>query len=198
MMLSLSDISFNYGKNQILKDVSLDLEGGGLYGLVGENGSGKTTLLRIIIGELRNYTGEVKIKGTIGYCPQKTLLFPELTVLENFKYFAAAYGITQEFDLVSDALMDQFNFSYYKKHLVKQLSGGTQQKLNLSLALLHDPDILILDEPYSGYDWDTYLKFLDYTDKAVSAGKTIIIVTHMLAERQRYNKIFTLQEGQLS
>lgn len=172
---------------------------GSLYGIVGENGSGKSTLLKIIVGEWKSDSGSIHLSGRIGYCPQQTLLFSQLTVNEHFRYFAAAYSLDKKtWTARSELLMEHFNFNKYKKDRIANLSGGTQQKLNLAIALLHLPNILILDEPYNGFDWDTYQRFWSYTYKLQKEGCAILIVTHLLTEKNRFDKIYNLEEGVLS
>jgi len=163
-----------------------------------ENGSGKSTLLKIIAGEWKADQGMVSVAGRIGYCPQKSLLFSQLTVEEHFRYFASAYRIENPMWVArSEMLMDYFNFRQYKKERISNLSGGTQQKLNLSLALLHQPDLLILDEPYNGFDWDTYMKFRAYADQLKSQGTAILMVTHLITEKEWFDKVYDLFNGHL-
>jgi ABC-2 type transport system ATP-binding protein len=95
-------------------------------------------------------------------------------------------------------LMNYFNFKKYQKEKIANLSGGTQQKLNLAIALLHHPKLLILDEPYSGFDWDTYLRFWDYTSQVRAGGAAILVVTHFLTEKERFDKVFNLEQGELT
>lgn len=172
---------------------------GSLVGVVGENGSGKSTLLRIITGELKCDSGTVIVKGHPGYCPQQSLLFSQLTVDEHFTYFASAYGIERDMMVErSESLMDFFRFKVYRKVRIANLSGGTQQKLNLAIALLHQPDLMILDEPYSGFDWDTYLRFWDYTTHLQQEGCAVLIVTHLLTEKEKFDRIYHLEQGTLS
>jgi ABC-type multidrug transport system ATPase subunit len=92
-------------------------------------------------------------------------------------------------------LLQTFNYDKFVDFKVHQLSGGTRQKLNLSLALLHNPDILILDEPYSGFDWDTYQHFLGFADQARTDGKCVIMVSHLVFERELFDSVFSLDEG---
>jgi ABC-2 type transport system ATP-binding protein len=162
-MLEVLNISKSFNHKQVLNQISFALNPGTLTGIIGENGSGKSTLLKIIIGELSADRGTVRMKGKVGYCPQESLVFPTLNVLENFLYFASAYGLENKTDnkwlLRSELLMDKFGLSPYAHQRVNTLSGGTRQKLNLSISLLHDPDICILDEPYGGFDWETYHHF---------------------------------------
>jgi len=199
MILKVENISKAFGKNNVLKKVSFEMSPSLLYGIVGENGSGKSTLLKIIVGEWEPDDGNISVEGRIGYCPQKTLLFTQLTVDENLEYFAAAYRISKG-DLFSrsESLMTAFNFKKYRRERVSNLSGGTQQKLNLSIALLHQPKLLILDEPYNGFDWDTYLKFWDYTNQLRKEGCAVLVVTHLLTETERFDKVYNLVEGVLT
>lgn len=199
MILKVENISKAFGRNKVLTGVSLEMNSALLYGIVGENGSGKSTLLKIIVGEWKPDQGKISVNGRIGYCPQGTLLFPLLTVDEHFRYFAAAYGIAKtELAGRSESLMNYFSFIKFRNQRIAGLSGGTQQKLSLSVALLHQPGLLILDEPYSGFDWDTYQRFWDLTDTLRKAGCAVLIVTHMLTEKNRFDRIFNLEQGQLS
>jgi len=198
MILEAENIAKSFGNKQILSDVSLEMNAGSLVGLVGENGSGKSTLLKIIVGQWRADTGRVNINGTFGYCPQQALIFPQLTVDEHFHYFSAAYRLQKNaWKPQYELLLDHFSFAKYRKEKVAELSGGTQQKLNLSLALLHRPNLLVLDEPYSGFDWDTYLRFWDFTARMREEGCAILVVTHFLNETGRFDRIYNLKNGAL-
>jgi len=198
MILKVKNIAKSFGSNIVLKNVSFEMNSSLLYGIVGENGSGKSTLLKIIVGEWKPDCGNVLVDGRLGYCPQKTLLFSQLTIDENLRYFTAAYGMDKA-DLVSrsESLMNVFNFKRYRKERISNLSGGTQQKLNLTIALLHQPKLLILDEPYNGFDLDTYLRFWDYRNQIRKEECAILIVTHFLTEKERFDKIYNLEEGEL-
>lgn len=196
MILKAENIAKSFGGKSVLKDISLNMHRGSLEGIVGENGSGKSTLLKIIVGRWKADIGSISINGKMGYCPQKILLFPQLTVDENFRYFSAAYKLRKKEYLKNrNTLMEYFNFKNFRNERTENLSGGTQQKLNLSIALLHQPDLLILDEPYNGFDWDTYLRFWDYTDNLKKNGCAILIVTHLISEKQRFDRIYNLEKG---
>lgn len=199
MILNVANISKSFGRIQVLNGVSCIMEPASVYGIVGENGSGKSTLLKIIVGEWKPDGGQVTCSGSIGYCPQKIMLFPQLTIDEHFRYFAKAYSLTgQHWKEQSEMLMDFFSFKKFRSERTERLSGGTQQKLNLAIALLHKPDILILDEPYSGFDWHTYLQFWHLTDQLRGEGCAILIVSHLIAERERFDQIFNLEMGVLT
>ena len=94
-----------------------------------------------------------------------------------------------------DALIDELGFRRYLDYRVEALSGGTRQKLNLSLALMHDPQLLLLDEPYAGFDWETYLRFWEMAERRRAEGMGILIVSHLLAERERLTRIYELRDG---
>jgi ABC-type multidrug transport system ATPase subunit len=201
-LLQAERIAKSFGSHRVLNDVSLEMRRGEIAGIVGENGAGKSTLLKILIGLLAPGAGKVFARGTIGYCPQEAVAFETLTVSENFQYFATAYGLRRNgnagsWKAAKEDLLGYFNFGQYENRLVSELSGGTKQKLNLSLALLHAPDILILDEPYAGFDWETYLRFWDYTEKLQAKGKSILIVSHLVNDRTKFDNLYALKEGHL-
>lgn len=200
MLLQVRDITKTLKRRKILQGISFDIDRGTLTGLVGENGAGKSTLVKIIVGLLKADRGHVVLRGSFGYCPQDSLVLDHLSVLENFQYFSTAYNLYLDkaaCQLRMDELMKTFHFAQFKRHLVSDLSGGTRQKLNLCLSLLHDPDVLFLDEPYSGFDWETYLTFWKVSEEMVKRGKTILVVTHFLHDHKKFDRIYTLKEGRL-
>jgi len=199
-MLKVSKLSKSYHGVHVLRDVSFHLRAGTLNGIIGENGAGKSTLLKIIVGELDADGGAVELGGSIGYCPQEPLVFPTLTINENFQYFAAAYGLDKATNGKSwtgrrNKLSKILKFDRYADRRVDKLSGGTVQKLNLSIALLNDPDILILDEPHDGFDWQTYQSFLEMMTELKAAGKCVILVSHFISELDDFDRVLTLDQG---
>lgn len=183
----------------VLSGATLEVGPGELVGLVGANGSGKSTLLQIVVGLLGRDAGSVERPDRLGYCPQTAMLWDKLTVDEHFALFARAYGMTdQERDRAVAALLDELQFVRYRGYRVEELSGGTRQKLNLALALMHEPQLLLLDEPYAGFDWETYLRFWEMSERRRDAGMGILIVSHLLAERERLDRIYTLRDGTTS
>ncbi|OFY61865.1 MAG: hypothetical protein A2V64_06420 [Bacteroidetes bacterium RBG_13_43_22] len=196
MIFKAENIVKSFGKKNVLRDVSFEMEKGSMYGIVGENGSGKSTLLKIIAGEWKADSGRVLFDGKLGYCPQDALLYSQLTIDENFRYFSAAYRIgKEELHNRCKELTEHFNYGKFSGEQISSLSGGTKQKLNLSIALLLQPDLLILDEPYNGFDWDTYLRFWEYTDRLLEKGCTILIVAHLLSEKERFDRIYKIESG---
>ena len=183
---------------RVLKGASLDVAPGELVGLVGENGSGKSTLMQIIVGLLGRDAGEVDRPARLGYCPQIPMLWDKLTVDEHFALFARAYGLEENAASVSvDRLVDELEFAKYRGYRTEELSGGTRQKLNLALSLMHEPELLLLDEPYSGFDWETYLRFWEMSERRRDAGMGILIVSHLLAERERLDRMFEIRDGRI-
>jgi ABC-2 type transport system ATP-binding protein len=180
----------------VLRGASLMVCSGELVGLVGENGSGKSTLMQIVVGLLARDGGQVERLGRLGYCPQVPMLWDKLTVDEHFALFARAYGMDDEARVHAVAeLLAELNFERYRSYRVEELSGGTRQKLNLALALMHEPRLLLLDEPYSGFDWETYLRFWEMAERRRSEGMGILIVSHFLTERERLDRVYELRGG---
>lgn len=198
-VLEVEHVARSFGRQKILVDASFTVDAGQLIGITGENGSGKSTLLKIITGVLKSDSGRVIRPVSMGYCPQEVLLFDQLTVLEHFKCWARGYGMKQvHWQERMELLLQQFQFKQHLDKLVEQLSGGTKQKLNLALALLHQPELLVLDEPYNGFDWETYLRFWSYAEGIVAAGQSVLVVSHFINDQQRFDRIFHLQNGVLS
>ncbi|MFJ8819665.1 ATP-binding cassette domain-containing protein [Amycolatopsis thermoflava] len=180
----------------VLTGASLVLRPGEVVGLVGENGSGKSTLMKILVGALAADAGEVRVSGRLGYCPQQPVLFERLTCDEHFELFGRAYRMSH--DRERRARRDIYRalgFERYAGTRTDQLSGGTLAKLNLALALLADPDVLLLDEPYAGFDWDTYLKFWDLVALRRQAGRSVLIISHFVADEERFDRIVNLRDG---
>jgi ABC-2 type transport system ATP-binding protein len=194
-VLQAHNLSKSYGRRQVLQGVSFTLQRGTLVGIVGENGAGKSTLLRILAGELPPDEGSDQITGRLGYCPQAVILSGVLTVDQHLDYFRAAYHLRD----ISRAneLVERLNYASYRQTPVSSLSGGTQQKLNLTLALMHDPDVLLLDEPYQGFDWETYLRFWDLADELRERGCAILVISHLVFDQQRFDQLYHLEQGRL-
>jgi len=123
------------------------------------------------------------------------ILHDGLTVNQHLDYFRAAYGLG---DLRrADELIERLGYSAYRPALVRTLSGGTKQKLNLTLALMHRPQVLLLDEPYQGFDWETYLRFWDLTGELRVQGCAVLVISHLFFEQHRFDVLYQLQQGQL-
>lgn len=194
-VLGVRDVCKAYRQRPVLRGVSLDLYPGQLVGIVGENGAGKSTLLRILAGDLAADSGTVERAGRLGCCPQETVLHQAFTVEQHLQFFQAAYGIS---DLTrAYELLQELTFRDYRHERVAVLSGGTRQKLNLVLALMHDPQVLLLDEPYQGFDWETYLRFWDLAAALRDRGCAVLVVSHLAYDASRLDILYRLEAGVL-
>ena len=191
--LVVTGVDKRYGRTTILEGVDLTVRGGEVVALTGENGAGKTTLMRICAGLIRADRGEVKVGGAIGYCPQAPGLFELLTAEDHLVMFGRGAGLGRAESLErGQAILAEFGFPLHERAATRDLSGGTRQKLNLALALLTDPNVLLLDEPYQGFDRGTYVNFWDHCEKWRANGKAVVVVTHMLAELERVDRVVEL------
>jgi ABC-type multidrug transport system ATPase subunit len=143
------------------------------------------------------HTGAIRCwPGSTGYCPQDPVLNDSLTAGQHLRYFAAARRLAS-LDRATE-LVSRLGYGQYLNRPAGQLSGGTRQKLNLTLALLHDPDVLLLDEPYQGFDWETYLRFWDLVQDLRARRTAVVIITHLVFEQERYDLLADLAGGRLT
>jgi ABC-2 type transport system ATP-binding protein len=182
-----------YGPTTILDHVQLDVDGGEVVALTGENGAGKSTLMRICAGVLAADSGVVRADAPIGYCPQEAGLFELLTADEHLVMFGRGAGLNRDDALRrGHQILAEFDYPLHERAVVDDLSGGTRQKLNLAIALLSDPAVLLLDEPYQGFDHGTYVNFWDHCRGWREQGMAVVVVTHMLAELDRVDRVVEL------
>ena len=207
-MLTVNNISKSYGKTQALRDVSLSVDEGEIFGLIGPDGSGKTTLFRIIatlvladsgtatVDGLDVVEGMRKIRGRIGYMPGKFSLYQDLTVEENLEFFARLFGTTVEagYDSIK-AIYSQIE--PFRKRRAGALSGGMKQKLALSCALVHSPRLLLLDEPTTGVDPVSRKEFWQMLATLRERGITIVASTPYIDEIMCCDRIAFMQEGEV-
>ncbi len=195
-LLQAQDVQKRYGRVHVLRGASLTIHPGEIVGLVGENGSGKSTFMNILVGLLRQDGGSVQVNCQYAYCPQEPLVFDGLTMKENIVYFSAAYGLSMQEGLArGEALLERLNCRKFESQPAGQLSGGTRQKLNLIISLLCEPDLLFLDEPYQGFDYESYLIFLDLVKEMAEAGRSALVVSHMVNDHHQLSRIYKMQEG---
>jgi ABC-type multidrug transport system ATPase subunit len=207
-MISAKNITKSYAEVQALKGVSLEVEQGELFGLIGPDGAGKTTLIRILMSLLLPDSGKAhmssydvvkdykQVRQITGYMPGRFSLYQDLTVEENLQFFATVFGTTIEknYDLIKDIY---FQIEPFKNRRAGQLSGGMKQKLALSCALIHKPEILILDEPTTGVDVMSRKEFWDMLDKLKTQGITILVSTPYMDEAVLCDRIALMQNGEI-
>ncbi len=179
-----------YGPRRVLDGVSLTVAPGESVAIIGENGAGKSTLMRICAGLIRPDGGGVTVSGRVGYCPQEPGLFDLLTADEHFAMFAPALGLPREQAIREGRrLLSEFAFPLHQQAQCRRLSGGSRQKLNLALALLGGAHVLLLDEPYQGFDHGAYVSFWEHVASWAAAGIGVVVVTHLLADQALVDRV---------
>ena len=205
-MLEVKNVTKRYGKNVAVNDVSFTLEPGTLTVLLGPNGAGKSTIIKSIIGFLK-YQGEITVNGInnktvearkiLGYIPEMPSLYPTLTVIEHMEFIARAYKLTDYKDRIN-TLLERFELDDKRKKFGDELSKGMQQKLNLCLGLLPDPDIILLDEPLLGLDPHAIKELKNYIEEMRRSGKTMLISTHIIdSVDMLWDRTIIMQNGQI-
>lgn len=197
-----------FGAIRALDGISLRVARGETFGLVGPNGSGKTTLIRIILGLGRPTSGTVRVLGhampdhtvasQIGYMTQANALYSELSIRENLAFFAEIYGLRgATLRTRLDAVLQLVDLTDRANSSVQTLSGGMRQRVSLACALVHQPQIIVLDEPTVGIDPELRHTFWDYFGKLNQQGVTIIVSTHYMDEAARCHRLGFLRFGKL-
>ena len=190
MILELRNIDKSFGEKEVLKGVSFTAEGGKAFGLLGRNGAGKTTSIRILMNVFPANGGEVLIDGKpidydkigIGYLPEERGLYPKKLIIDQLVYFAELKGMSAK-DAVKavDYWLGRLGMSEYRNKRLDTLSKGNQQKIQLITALAHDPDIVILDEPFSGLDPVNAMLLKDVVKEQISKGKIVLFSSHQMS-----------------
>jgi ABC-2 type transport system ATP-binding protein len=191
-----------------VQSLDLSVAKGTLYGMIGPNGSGKTTAIKMLVGLLRKSAGEARILGEevplkearsrLGYMPQEIAVYPDLSVGENLEFFAGLYSVPKEKRKArTEEVLSVVDLSARKDSLVSQLSGGMKHRLSLGCALMHDPDLLFLDEPTVGVDPELRVGFWRFFSDLKGQGKTIILSTHYMDEAIRCDVVGMLRNGVL-
>lgn len=193
--LRAENVTKRFGDFTAVEDLSFEVRAGRVFGFLGPNGAGKTTTIRMIVGITVPDEGRISLFGRkvsnelqnhIGYLPEERGLYKKMKIVEQLRYFAALKGVSQaEADRRIDFWLERMNLSEWKTKKTTDLSKGMQQKIQFISTVLHDPDLLILDEPFSGLDPVNVGFMMDVIDEFKSAEKTIIFSTHLMETAER-------------
>lgn len=208
LIVDVHDLSKSFNGKFAVKDVSLQVKRGEIFGFLGPNGSGKTTTIRMICGLMipDSGSGEClgydilrdsrKIKRLVGYVPQTFSLYQDLTVKENLEFIARVYG-DEDYTARANKIISELELEPYKSILAGRLSGGWKQRLSLAAALIHDPKLLLLDEPTAGVDPKARRDFWNHITRLTSQGISSLVSTHYMDEAERCNRLAYIVFGHL-
>ncbi|HYD45904.1 MAG TPA: ABC transporter ATP-binding protein [Phenylobacterium sp.] len=206
--IDVRGLNKSFGDKHVVRDVSIKVEEGRVTGFLGPNGSGKTTTMRMLCGLLTPDSGEGtclgldirtearKIKRLTGYMTQKFSLYEDLTIAENLQFIARVYGMDDRTRRVTEAL-DKLGLASRRDQAAGQLSGGWKQRLALAAAVLHEPRLLLLDEPTAGVDPKARREFWDEIHALAGEGLTVMVSTHYMDEAERCHDIAYIAYGRL-
>ncbi len=205
MILELKNIEKSFGEKKVLTGVSFKAEGGKAFGLLGRNGAGKTTSIRILMDVFPANSGEVLMDGQpidynkigIGYLPEERGLYPKKIIIDQLTYFAELKGMGRKAAVQSiDYWLGRLGMTEYRNKKLETLSKGNQQKIQLITALAHDPDIIILDEPFSGLDPVNAMLLKDVVKEQIAKGKIVLFSSHQMSYIEEFcDSIAILNNG---
>jgi ABC-2 type transport system ATP-binding protein len=208
VVIELDRVVKRYGRTTALDGLTLSIAGGEMFGLIGPDGAGKTTAIRVACGLIGIEGGRVTVLGrdpvrqhreitkAIGYLSQRFSLYSDLSVDENVAFFAEIHGVP-EYRAARDRLLDMTQLTPFRGRLAGRLSGGMKQKLALACTLVHEPKLLLLDEPTTGVDPVSRREFWKLLSEFLSAGLTIVMATPYLDEAERCSRVALLHDGRL-
>ena len=204
-ILKVENLTKSFDSKKVLDNISFSVKKDEVFGLLGPNGAGKTTMIRVILDILKPDTGEVKvfgerfsekIKEMIGYLPEESGLYKKIKVYDCIKYFASLKGMENNIDSKIDYWLKKLNLREYKNKNVQELSKGMQRQLQFIISIIHNPDILILDEPFYGLDPINKKLNKDIILELKNNGMTIIMSTHQIDEVERMcDRILMINKG---
>jgi ABC-2 type transport system ATP-binding protein len=212
MIIEVEDLVKHYAEVKAVDGVSFGVEGGEIFGLLGPNGAGKTTLMEILCGLRRYDSGQVRVNGSdlakdsrkvrsmIGFCPQETLLYDLLNVRENLAFSASLYSLSsKKFKERLDFSAKVLGVGEFLNRRVQQLSGGMKRRANLAASLIHDPPLVILDEPTVGFDPTIKREFWDLIRSLKGFGKTVLLSTHDMYEADEIcDRVAIMEKGKIA
>ena len=205
--VDINHVYFNYGKIKALDDLSLQVTKGVSFGLLGPNGAGKTTLIRLLAGLLKPHQGSVTIMGKTpsrltahmtGYMPQLHSLYNELSIRQNVSFFASIYGLKGgERQERVDSVIKLVELWDRRGDSVQNLSGGMRQRVSLACAIVHNPPLLLLDEPTVGLDPELRVTFWNYFARLTAQGTTVVISSHTMDDASHCDKLAFIRDGRV-
>ncbi|WP_313802875.1 ABC transporter ATP-binding protein [Cytobacillus sp.] len=204
----IKDVCKSFGKKVVLNHIRLTVESGQIYGLIGPSGSGKTTLVKLIVGMDRPSQGHIHVLDTpvphlnllqnIGYMAQADALYTDLTGEENLAFFASLFKLKKEEQKKRIAYAAELvNLIPHLKKRVHNYSGGMKRRLSLAVALIQDPQVLILDEPTVGIDPELRQSIWAEIQRLKTAGKTILVTTHVMDEAEKCDRLAMVRDGEI-
>jgi ABC-2 type transport system ATP-binding protein len=208
LVVDVERLNKSFGKKHVVKDFSLQVRRGEIYGFLGPNGSGKTTSIRMLCGLLKPDSGSgtclgydvvretASIKRDVGYMTQKFSLWEDLTIRENLEFVARMYGMRDRKQAVAD-LLDEISLASRKDQLAGTLSGGWKQRLALAACMLHRPKLLLLDEPTAGVDPQARRDFWEEIHALAAQGISVLVSTHYMDEAERCHRLAYIAYGKL-
>ena len=206
--ISLDRVTKRYGPATAVNELSFSVERGEMFGLIGPDGAGKTTTIRLICGLLHATSGTIRVldldpvrdhrrlTASVGYLSQRFSLYGDLSVDENVAFFAEIHGV-RDFAARRDRLLELTQLAPFRSRLAERLSGGMKQKLALACTLVHEPDLIVLDEPTTGVDPVSRREFWKLLSEFLSQGITILMATPYLDEAERCTRVALLHEGRV-
>jgi len=196
-VIVVKNVSKIFNNNKVLYDINFKINKGDIIGILGRSGSGKSVILKIISGFISPTTGSIKTNKKIGFSVQSNSLYETLTLKQNLNYFAKIYEVKNSKEQI-EKLIKFLHLESYKKILVKNLSGGTKKRLDIACALLEDPEILILDEPFVGLDSFLVNELSMFIKILQKKNNTIIISSHLLHQLENLcSRFLFVEKGKL-
>lgn len=211
VMIDVKNLTKRYGRNEVLKSISLSVNSGEIFGLFGPNGAGKSTFISILATLYKPTSGDIlinglsvreepdRIKGMIGFVPQDVALYPMLSGLDNLDFWAGIYGLrgNTKKERIAEAI-EVSRLADRIKDRVSQYSGGMKRRLNIAVSLMHHPELLIMDEPTVGVDMQSEKCILDVLEKLKKEGRTIVFASHNIDELETIcDRIAVMDKGRI-